>query len=301
MKILILGSEGFIGSHLCTHFVNLNNYVHGVDIFSNSNQFNYCYIKNTLAPTFWTDFFKKFKFDICINASGNGSVAHSVENPLFDFDANAISVFAILEGLKLFNSDCKYIHISSAAVYGNPQFLPIKESHKLQPISPYGFHKMISEILCKEYNQLFRIPLVILRPFSIFGNGLKKQLLWDICNMLSQNDNITLFGTGEESRDFIHITDFIFLIQRVIDNSSFNGDIYNAGSGVQITIKEVADIFLKYYNNKKSINFNNEKREADPINWEADITSLKSMGFEISKNFEIAIDDYINWFNQYNS
>lgn len=297
MIVIVLGSEGFIGSHLCRHFNELAYEVYGVDILETPANIKYHYTKVSRLSSHWEELLKTVNADICINASGSGNVSYSVVHPVIDFEANTLDVLIFLDALRKYRPACKYLHISSAAVYGNPQTLPIKENDVLQPISPYGFHKKMSEILCKEYHQLFGISLAIVRPFSIFGNGLRKQLIWEICNNLQKVDHISLFGTGTETRDFIHVSDFVLLVQIIIEKASFTGEVYNAGGGHQIQIKQIASIFEEYYQNNKTISFNGNSRKGDPINWEADITIAKTMGFSPTVNIRTAVLDYINWFN----
>ena len=77
----------------------------------------------------------------------------------------------------------------------------------------------MSEIICKEYYHLYNLPITIIRPFSVYGNGLKKQLFWDICEKQLRNKNIILFGTGKETRDFLHISDLLQLIDALLSTS----------------------------------------------------------------------------------
>ncbi len=296
MILIILGSEGFLGSYLCRYFVVLGYEVHGVDILETPANIKYKYTKVSRLSSQWEDLLKTINPNICINASGSGNVSYSMVNPVIDFEANTLDVLVFLDALRKYRPACKYLHISSAAVYGNPRTLPIKENDSLFPISPYGFHKRMSEIICKEYYQLFGISLAVIRPFSIFGNGLRKQLIWDICNKMQKEDHLTLFGTGDETRDFIHVQDFVILIQIIIQKAAFSGEIYNAGCGVQTSIKDVAAIFVEHSQNTKTISFNGNVREGDPLNWEAEITTIKNMGFLPSINFRSGLLNYINWF-----
>lgn len=297
MNIIIIGCQGFIGSNLCNFFVNNNHHVWGVDVVEIPANVKYKYIKVSRLSSQWEGLLQTTTFDFCINAAGSGNVTYSVTHPLIDFEANTLDVIRILDAIKLHQPSCKYLHISSAAVYGNPVSLPTKETDLLQPISPYGYHKMMSEIICKEYALLFKIPITIVRPFSIYGNGLRKQLIWDICNKIAQNDEITLFGTGAETRDFIHISDFVLLIDLIIKNDKFTCEVYNAASGTETTINEVAAIFENHYAPSKKINFNNEIKSGDPLNWGADISEIKKMGFTPKADFKNSIIEYIKWFN----
>lgn len=294
MNIIIIGSEGFIGSNLCKYFVGLEYNVYGADILEAPAVAKYTYVKVSRLSSEWEDVMQQINFDVCINAAGSGNVSYSVTHPLIDFEANTLDVIRILDSIKKHQISCKYLHISSAAVYGNSVSLPIKESSALQPISPYGYHKQMSEIVCKEYHHLFGIAVAIVRPFSIYGVGLKKQLLWDICNKLTVQKEVILFGTGDESRDFIHISDFVNVLKIIIDKSNFAGDIYNAASGIETTIKSIALIFESEY--AKKIHFNGERKAGDPINWKADIEMIKEIGFLPKANLEISIRAYIKWF-----
>ena len=298
MKIIIIGSQGFIGSHLCNYFSAKGYKVFGADIIETPANINYTYIKLSRLSSEWDDLLKQEKIDVCINAAGSGNVAYSVTHPLIDFEANTLDVIKILDAICKHQPACKYLHISSAAVYGNPESLPIKETDTLSPISPYGYHKMMSEIICKEYQHLFGLNISIVRPFSVFGNGLRKQLLWDICTKLLKADEITLFGTGNETRDFIHISDLVLLIDLIIAKSDFKADVYNAASGSETSIKFVASIFENCFGKNKKINFGGDIKKGDPLNWKAAVNKLSQIGFSPAANLEAEIINYSNWFKE---
>ncbi len=297
MKLLVLGSQGFIGRHLCDHFLQQKNEVIGCDIVG-AGSADYIYYQLSVASADLENIFSEHQFDVCINAAGAANVYHSVLYPVSDFEANVFSVAKILDTIRKEQPQCKYIHISSAAVYGNPAELPVKESAALNPISPYGYHKLMSEMICREYHHLFQIPVAVIRPFSVFGNGLRKQLLWDICSKLKQNDTIMLFGTGNETRDFIHISDFVLLVETLISKSKFTADVFNAASGMQTSISDIAAIFEAYYNNSKKITFNGESKPGDPVNWEADISAVNKAGFSPVADLKSSVTNYINWFQE---
>jgi dTDP-glucose 4,6-dehydratase/UDP-glucose 4-epimerase len=294
LKLLIIGSRGFIGSNIVENLLKTNYEVIGCDVVEYSTR-EYKYHKLSLeAQNFETIF--NDKVDFCINAAGSGNVNYSFLYPYDDFYANTIAVAKVLEAIKKNQPNCKYIHISSAAVYGNPYSLPINEYFEIKPLSPYGYHKWMSEIICREYFQLYNIPIAILRPFSVYGNGLKKQLLWDLCQKMKENSSVTLFGTGNETRDFIHILDLVDAIIAIIKSGSFHCDVYNIANNKEISIAEVAHFFEKNFPGKNKILFNGETKQGDPVNWCADISKLKNLGFEPKIKFENGAIEYINWF-----
>lgn len=293
MKIIIIGSGGFIGKH-CFHYLKEIGYeIFGADIIpvnSIPNQF--------LLDKENTNFSKIFisnTYDICINASGAASVQVSLENPMLDFDLNTINVFKILEAIRVYNPNCFFINFSSAAIYGNPEKLPVVESLNPAPMSPYGVHKLFAEQICKEYTFYFNIKTCNLRLFSAYGPGLRKQFFWDLFNKFKNEEIIELYGTGSESRDFIYIDDIAKCLNLVIQNRNSLPDILNVGSGVETTISDAAKIFSKILDNRKQINFGGQFKIGDPLNWQSDIQILKSIGFVPSFTLEQGLNQYILW------
>jgi len=296
MNILILGSEGFIGHHLVHHFLQLQHVVHGCDLFETPQHSGYTYTKVSRLSPEWEEIFARQAFDFCINAAGSGNVPYSMTHPLSDFESNTLDTMRVLDAIRRLNKTCRYLHISSAAVYGNPEKLPVNEGDRKNPLSPYGWNKLMAEHVCREYHIVYGIATAVIRPFSVYGKGLRKQLLWDICSRLSKSDNIQLFGTGKESRDFIHVSDLTVLMQHIIEKAAFEGDIFNAASGEETSIAAIAGIFERCYEGKKKISFSGEGRKGDPLNWRADISAVQALGFGASVPLKEGIKNYISWF-----
>lgn len=294
MKILIIGSKGFIGKHCVEYFSRKHN-VHECDVIFDYNTKNYHLIDATNSNFF--EIFQKNKFDVCLNCSGAASVPNSIENPLHDFTLNTYNVYKQLDAIRKYNSDCKYLNLSSAAVYGNPTKLPISEKMDITPISPYGKHKKIAEDICNEFYFDFGIKTSSLRIFSAFGPGLEKQLFWDLHKKSNQN-NITLFGSGNESRDFIFIKDLVRVIDIAINKSSFMADIINVANGEEIKIKDAVKLFFKHYSPELIINFNGKCRSGDPNNWKADIKKIKRLGYKRKFSFEDGLIEYVKWLKE---
>jgi nucleoside-diphosphate-sugar epimerase len=295
LKILVIGSEGFIGSHLVSYFTGLGREVYGCDL-TEYHGTGYTYYKlSVLSPDFDT-VLNAAAYDCVVNASGSGNVGFSVQQPYSDFEANSLVVARVLDSLRKHAPATRFIQISSAAVYGNPASLPVRENAVLQPLSPYGYHKLISEQLCREYHQVYGIPVAVLRPFSVYGNGLMKQLLWDICRQLEKRNEISLFGTGEESRDFIHISDLTKAVESVICGSAFEMDLYNVAAGNEVTVRTVATLLTQHYGSAHTPRFTGEVKAGDPLHWKADISRLQALGFVPQTRLEQGIEAYVHWF-----
>jgi nucleoside-diphosphate-sugar epimerase len=298
MNILILGSEGFIGRHLVHHFSAIGHTIAGCDLFETSSTGSYRYFKVFRLSPEWDDMFADNHFDLCINAAGSGNVPYSMQHPMQDFEANTLDTLRVLDAIRKHNARCRYLHISSAAVYGNPQHLPIREDAPLHPLSPYGWHKLMAEHICREYFELYNIPVAIVRPFSVYGNGLRKQLLWDVCSKLQQQNQISLFGTGNESRDFIHVEDLCALIQCVVKDGQFNATTYNAAIGEQVLISTIAGLLQTYFDKNKIILFGGEQRKGDPLNWQADMSLATQLGFVPRITLEEGVQRYVRYYKE---
>ncbi|MEO7311369.1 MAG: NAD-dependent epimerase/dehydratase family protein [Chitinophagaceae bacterium] len=294
-SIIIIGSEGFIGSHLVEYFTEKGWQVHGADILSQSKACSQYYQVDPQNARY-TAAFTNHQFEYCIFAGGNGSVPLSVGKPFFDYEMNVYNVAKLLEDIRLYNQNCKFIHLSSAAVYGNPGYLPIDEKHPVQPVSPYGWHKYLAENLCLEYFQLHHIAGISLRIFSVYGERLRKQLFWDTYHKYLENAaEVTLFGDGTESRDFIYITDICKAVDVVMANAVFDGGVINVANGEETTIKQAVELFLAKIDGQCKVSFNNITKEGDPKNWKADIHKLKALGFVPGSAFEESIKNTVQW------
>ena len=249
MKYLIIGSKGFIGNKLKRCLEKANNLVYGADVIVDYKKNDNYFLIDSSNSDFKSVFEQK-QFDVCINCSGAASVPDSIEYPLRDYYLNAVNVFKILDSIKTYQKDCRFINLSSAAVYGNPSELPIKESAVIAPLSPYGIHKLQSEQICKEFYTFFNVPTCSLRIFSAFGEGLNKQLFWDLYDKSKNSENITLFGTGKESRDFIYISDLISAIELISIKAPFRGENINVANGEEVFIEDCVAEFYNLFNKK---------------------------------------------------
>ncbi|GHV91885.1 NAD-dependent epimerase [Spirochaetia bacterium] len=297
MKILIIGSTGFIGSNLIKYLSNKSHIVYGADIIPNVyNKKNYI-VLDEKNETF-VKLFEKNKYDVCINCTGSASVPNSYKDLISDFTLNTFNVLKQLEAIKQLNPECKYINLSSAAVYGNPVRLPIPENTPLYPISPYGYHKKMAEDILAEYHNIYNIKTCSLRIFSAYGEGLKKQILFDLSKKIKEDDKIFVYGTGEETRDFIHVYDICNAIDRIIFNAQFNNDIINIANGKRIKIIDIVMLLCDYWKSKKNIVFSGEIRQGDPANWEADISKLVSLDYKQTIEIKAGIEKYVSWLRE---
>lgn len=240
----------------------------------------------------------EIKPTILIHCAGSSSISESVEDPLTDFQKNVGITAYVLDVIRRVAPNCKFITLSSAAVYGNPLNLPVAESAQCSPISPYGVHKLIAENLIENYSRLYGISYAILRVFSAYGTGLKKQVIYDLCKKITntKSDYIDVIGTGSESRDFIHVYDICRAIE-IVAHNDITGTL-NLGSGTQTTVLELVSLLRKHFNSSKPIRFTGHIRSGDPHNWQADISEFTRLGFMNITPLEVGLREYCDWYGR---
>jgi UDP-glucose 4-epimerase len=205
----------------------------------------------------------------------------------------------VLEAIRRHAAECRVVLLSSAAVYGDASQSPTPETTPTAPISPYGFHKLICEFMLREYNQVFGIGGCSVRLFSAYGPGLRRQVIWDICRKASNGQPVLLDGTGSETRDFLYVDDIALGIARVIDKAAFGGECYNLASGVETSIRSLAQRVVLSLGTQNEIRFSGVVRDGDPHRWWADISRIKLLGFHPSVAIDEGVGRYVDWFRRH--
>lgn len=274
--IIVFGGQGFIGYNFCLNLQKTKQNYISIDIKKNFEDKNLILTKE---PFFTLEEILKKNKGVTglINCAGSPGVGFSNNNLVEDYNLNVNSVFKLLNILKNNSSKSVFVQLSSAAVYGEPNILPIDENTEIKPISPYGFHKYIAEEIISEFYNLFGLNFIILRLFSCYGPHLKKQLFWDIWKKQNkESKSINLFGSGAETRDFIFIDDVCKIITVLLESQKARNQIYNLGTGVETSIKEASTLFVSMLGNKK-VKFTGEEKSGDPNNWRSDISKLQAI------------------------
>lgn len=135
----------------------------------------------------------------------------------------------------------RVIYVSSSAVYGSHADGDSTEATPCQPVSPYGFLKLAGEDLCRAYSHSFGVRVAVIRPFSVYGIGLRKQLLWDAMNKIVAND-YTFLGTGNEMRDWINVDDLSQLLCDVALDSFLPGFVVFNASHSQRSVRDILEL-----------------------------------------------------------
>jgi UDP-glucose 4-epimerase len=164
-------------------------------------------------------------------------------------------------------------------------------------MSPYGQHKLMMEQICRSYAMSYGICSTVVRLFSVYGAGLRKQLLWDICSRLQEDSReLVLGGSGEEIRDWCEVRDVVRLLAmsaQFPQGESFR--VINGGSGKAMRVSEVARLLAGHWGNV-GVRFSGNVRAGDPFSLLADDTALRATGFAWRVSPAQGIADYARWF-----
>jgi UDP-glucose 4-epimerase len=294
--ILIPGVAGFLGRHLAREFLQRGWRVAGLDVVAAENAPpGVDYRRLALPDPALGDFIREVRPAACVHCAGRASVALSLSDPAADFHDAVPVTFALLEALRRQAPECRTVLLSSAAVYGNPQTLPVGETQPPAPLSPYGYHKLLGEILAEEFSRLYALPTASVRIFSAYGPGLRRQVVWDICTRVLTTGTLRLRGTGQESRDFIHAADVAAALAVLIDGAPCQGERYNVASGRETTIAALATTLLEALGVKITPEFDGTATPGDPRNWRADISRLGALGFSPSIGLEAGLRSVAAW------
>jgi len=157
----------------------------------------------------------------------------------------------------------------------------------------------MAESTCLYFANNYGMNVKIVRIFSAYGVGLKKQIFWDMYRKVIETGKLTMLGSGEESRDYINVKDVIEAIYIVATKASDEEKIYNVANGTEIKIRTVVERFAECYGiDSKKIFFCGKVREGDPINWNADISMLNKLGYTQSVDILDGIREYVTWVKQ---
>ena len=297
-SVIITGVSGFLGRYIARNFHKEGWKIIGIDSspFENAPTSNLeKYYRLNLPDSKINLLLEEYSPQLLIHCAGRASVGLSVTHPAADFYGNTVLTFEILNAIRLHSPNCKFIFLSSAAVYGEPMSLPITENCFTNPISPYGFHKLQCEEICSEFTKIYGIATASLRIFSAYGPGLRRQVLWDICHKSIVNNNLELQGTGNESRDFIHAVDIANAVQIIANKAPMKGECYNLANGEETTISELANLIIEALEIDITPQFDCIVPKGNPHKWRADISKLKDLGFNPSVPFDVGIKTLVTW------
>lgn len=310
MNILITGGAGFIGSNAVEYFLGKNHNIIVIDNLLSGHYKNISKLVDEKKITYYEADIRdketvekivlQHGIDICINFAALISVAESTEKPLLTEDINVNGLINVLEACGK-NKIKTFVHASSAAVYGDSQELPKRETMAPEPKSPYAVTKLAGEYYNTFFADKYGFKAINCRFFNVFGprQDPKSQYAAAIPIFLERaiaNKDITIYGDGEQTRDFIYVKDLISAIDHLIQNTPEEKvNAFNLGYGEFITINEIVKKIITMTGSKSKLLYT-DPRPGDIKYSYASIDNLAGTKWQKQTGFDRGLEDTKDYF-----
>ncbi|MHB1125944.1 MAG: NAD-dependent epimerase/dehydratase family protein [Bacillota bacterium] len=285
MKVLITGGAGFIGSHVAQIILSNGHQVTVLDNLTAGRLENIpvdaAFIKADITTPELPEILLKEKPDTVIHLAAQVDVASSLSDPLTDAKTNITGTINLLEACRKTRVS-KVIYSSSAAVYGDPIDLPLKEDSPVAPKNPYGISKYVSEMYLRLYFELYNLNYTILRYANVYGPRQEASgeggVVAIFLGKLLRSESPVIYGNGEQTRDFVFVKDIARA--NLLALESGNGCVMNVGTNATVTINELFILIKRLANCDVGCNYAparpgdimhnclDNKRVRDTLGWE---------------------------------
>jgi UDP-glucose 4-epimerase len=308
-NIIITGAAGFIGSHLTELLLKNGNFVILIDNFNKyylgkeerleeilsdyKKNNDYIILKEDLTNRSFSDKITH-NIDYIFHLAAQAGVRYSIDKAAEVTKNNIISTVNIFEyALKLDNIK-KIAFASSSSVYGNPIYTPCDEDHPKNPISPYAVSKLCGEIYANYYYREYSLPITSLRFYTVYGpRGRPDMSIYKFFNLMFNDKEISIYGDGEQLRDFTYISDIINGLILACEKEASNGEVFNLGCSNPISVNKLIDKMYGITKRPKKIKYT-EKQQGD-----VDITYSNTNKAKDLLNYEPKIDIEEGLMNQF--
>lgn len=304
MRILITGGAGFQGSHLAEFLLGVGHKISVLNTYSETAVFNLSAILDKINLIWGSVTDKELVektvrgHDAVIHMAARINVDESLKYPETVIFSNISGAVNVLEAARKYKS--RLILSSSCEVYGDGHDLKngelLNESSELKPNSPYAASKAAVDRICYAYFRSFGLDITIVRPFNIYGERQKSGLFGALIPILTakalKEENLTVFGDGNATRDYTHVSDIVQAYNLVLENPSLKGKAINFASGQNTKVRDIAEYIAK----KLSVEvIYGPSRPGEVMRFPADISFARSLGYFPKVNIWEGIDRYIGW------
>jgi UDP-glucuronate 4-epimerase len=316
MSILVTGGAGFIGSHLIerlilqsdAHLVCLDNYCDYYDPrLKRSNVAAFGdHERVTVVEADFCDgqamkrLLDRYAVRKIVHLGACAGVRASVFDPTLYQRVNVGGTLSLLEAAR--DRDLqRFVLVSSSTVYGCGAEIPFREDARLGvPASPYGATKRAAELLGLTYHQLFGLPVVCLRPFSVYGPRLRPDLAMSIfTRKIDQGEPLPLFGDGTIRRDFTHVRDICSGLIASLTADNVVGQEINLGQSHPIRMRRLIDMLAEALGKEAVIDQRPARSEDLPVTFASLEKAHRLLGYEPRVPLEEGIPEYVAWHRQW--
>lgn len=250
MRVLVTGGAGFIGSHVVATLLASGAKVVVVDDLSTGNRENLpaevTFYKIDITAPALAEVFYVERPEAVVHLAAQSVAPQSLLDPCFDATVNVVGTVNVLECARQAGVR-KVVYASSAAVYGDPTYLPVDESHPIRPLSPYGASKYSAETYLWTYQRLYGVEGVVLRLANVYGprqdSGGEGGVVAVFCRRLLAEEPPEIYGDGEQTRDFIYVADVAAAVAAALTRGG--GETLNISTGRATSINELCRLLFK--------------------------------------------------------
>lgn len=310
MKILVTGGAGFIGSHLAEEFVADGHNVVALDsMFDNysinikrrnikeadNERGNYEFVEGDIRDEELIERYVNWA-DVVYHQAARVGVRDSVNQPRTYNDVNVCGTLNVLEAARKTEIE-RLVFASSSSVYGKPQYLPYDEDHQTTPVSPYGISKLAAEQYVRMYHDIYGLPTVALRYFTVYGPRMRPNMA--ISNFVSRcfnGQSPIIYGDGSQTRDFTFVKDILAANRSLLGTNNADGEVMNIGSTDNISIKELAEEVRDQLAPRIELEYD-ERFVADAEHTHANIEKASELiDYEATTTIREGVNKFINWY-----
>jgi dTDP-glucose 4,6-dehydratase len=306
VRILVTGGAGFQGSHLAEALLAVGHRVTVLNTLSSAAKRNTRRLRaDQRADVVFgsvTDAELTAKtvpeHDVVFHLAANVNVDKSLSDPKSFLDTNVMGTYNILEAAR--RSGSRVVYASTCEVYGDGQDLGedelLDETAELMPNSPYGASKAAADRLCYSYFRSYDMDVSVVRPFNIFGERQKSGAFGALIPILVRQAmagaNLTVFGEGTATRDYLHVSDVVRAYLLVLDNPGLKGRAINFASGINTSVRDIAEYIAGKFQVRVSTG---PARPGEVARYPANIELARSIGFAPEVEIWTGIDRYVDW------
>lgn len=310
MKLLVTGGAGFIGSNFIRHImtlhpdfeiVNLDNLTYAGNLNSvkdlEKNSL-YTFIKGDICNRdLVSSIFTRHSIDKIIHFAAESHVDRSIADPSAFVKTNVFGTHILLECARE-HAISSFIHISTDEVYGSTASGSFGEKAILNPSSPYSASKAGSDLLALSYFTTYNLPVIITRCTNNFGPyQYPEKLIPLFVTNLINGKKVPVYGTGENVRDWIHVSDHCRAIEFLLQKGNY-GEIYNIGGGNEKTNLQITRMILKLLKKDTSMIEYVANRPGHDFRYSLDCSKLQALGWKPTYSFEEGLRDTVSWYLQ---
>lgn len=304
------GAAGFIGSHLTDLLLSEGHEVKAIDNFNNCNSGNIQpLVKHEKNPDF--EFMKADILDlecmkrtvkgadVVVHLAAQAGVRFSVANPIKTHIVNAVGTLNLLSACRD-SGVRRFVNSSSSSVYGNAKRLPVKEGNPLDPVSPYAASKIVTELYCHLFNELYGLETISLRYFTVYGPRQRPDMAIRIfTDRVLRNQKPQIFGDGEQTRDFTYISDVVQAINSSIKRANPEGISLNICSGRRITVNHLVSTILRICDREDiEPEYLPEQPGDVEHTWGDNALAAKVLNWEPIIDIEEGLQRFVEWYRQ---